>query len=82
MARPVVHRLRPEYQDQVNFVILDYDLGEQREFAGEMGVARHPAFAVLPPNGSPEDATYRRFGPLNEPNLREVLDGLVARYGD
>jgi len=62
-------------------VILDYDIAEQREFAGEMGVARHPAFAVLPPNGSPEDASDRKFGPLNESNLREVLDGLVARYG-
>ena len=77
----MVHRLRPEYQDRVNFVILDYDIGEQREFAGEMGVARHPAFTVLPPNGSPEDATNRVFGPLNEGSLREVLDGLVANYG-
>ena len=76
-----MHRLRPEYQDQVNFVILDYDIAEQREFAGEMGVARHPAFTVLPPDSGPETASDRKFGPLNETHLREVLDGLVANYG-
>lgn len=65
----------------MNFVILDYDILEQREFAGEMGVARHPAFTMLPPNAGPEDSSDRKFGPLNESSLREVLDGLVANYG-
>ncbi|MBT5775407.1 MAG: hypothetical protein HOH95_13655 [Dehalococcoidia bacterium] len=65
----------------MNFVILDYDIGEQRELAGEMGVARHPAFTVLPPDSGPSHASDRKFGPLNEENLREVLDGLVASYG-
>ena len=62
-------------------MILDYDIGEQRDFAGEMGVARHPAFTVLPPNSGPEEAADRKFGPLNEGSLREVLDGLVSKYG-
>lgn len=77
-----MHSLRPEYQDQVNFVILDHDIPEQREFAAEMGVARHPAFTVLPPDGGPDSATDRVFGPLNEKDLRGVLDGLVASYGE
>ena len=64
----------------MNFVILDYDIVEQREFAGEMGVARHPAITVLPPDSGPDQATDRRFGPLNEDSLRELLDALVARY--
>ena len=76
-----MHGLRPEYQDEVNFVILDYDIKEQRALAGEMAAARHPAFVVIPPNGSPEDATDRRFGPLNTKYMRELLDGLIATYG-
>jgi hypothetical protein len=66
----------------VNFVILDYDIGDQREFAGEMGVARHPALTVLPPDSGPDHASDRKFGPLNEESLREVFDGLVANYGE
>ncbi len=77
-----MHGLRPEYQDEVNFVILDYDINEQRAFAAEMAAARHPAFTVIPPNGRPEDATDRRFGPLNDEHMRELLDGLVATYGN
>ena len=63
-------------------MILDYDIGDQREFAGEMGVARHPALTVLPPDSGPDHASDRKFGPLNEESLREVFDGLVANYGE
>lgn len=63
-------------------MILDYDIGDQREFAGEMGVARPPAFTVLPPDSGPDHASDRKFGPLNEESLREVFDGLVANYGE
>lgn len=75
-----MHGLRPEYQDEVNFVILDYDIGEQRDFASRMAAARHPAFTVIPPNGSPDDATERRFGPLNDEHMREYLDDVIAAY--
>ena len=77
-----MHGLRPEYQDEVNFVILDFDINEQHDLAADMAAARHPAFAVIPPNGGPEDATDRRFGPLNTEHMRELLDGLVATYGE
>lgn len=76
-----MHGLRPEYQDEVNFVILDYDISEQREFAAEMAAARHPAFVVIPPNGAPGDATERRFGPFNGEGFRDYLDAAVATYG-
>ncbi len=76
-----MHGLRPEYQDEVNFVILDYDIDEQRALAGEMAAARHPAFTVIPPNSGPNDATERRFGPMNDGNLREYLDAAIAAYG-
>jgi len=75
-----VHGLRPEYQDEVNFVILDYDIEEQRAFAAEMAAARHPAFALIPPNGAPQDATELRFGPFSDQGLREYLDAAIATY--
>lgn len=66
----------------MNFVILDYDIREQRELAAEMAAARHPAFVVVPPNGGPSDATDLHFGPFTRDGLRELLDGVVARYGE
>ena len=64
----------------MNFVILDYDIKEQRAFAAEMAAARHPAFVVIPPNGAPDDATERRFGPFNTDGFREYLDAVIATY--
>ena len=71
-----MHGLRPEYQQQVNFVVLDYDLPEDLALARELGVARHPAFAVIPADGGPEQVANRIFGPQTEGALRSVLDGL------
>jgi len=71
-----VHGLRPEYQERVNFVILDYDLAADLDLARTLGVARHPAFAVLPPGGGPDSVAQRLFGPQTEDVLRRVLDGL------
>ena len=78
--RPVVHGLRPEYQSNVNFVVLDFDIKAQHDLAVEMGVARHPAFAVIPPNAAPNDVTERRFGVISTAGLQVLLEDLVARY--
>ena len=80
LTRPVVHGLRPEYQSNVNFVVLDFDIKVQHDFAAEMGVARHPAFAVIPPNAAPNDVTERRFGAISTEGLQALLDSLVERY--
>ena len=76
-----MHGLRPEYQQRINFVILDYDIEEERQFAREMGIARHPAYGLVPPDGAPADIAERYFGPKNERSLRELLDGAIAAYG-
>jgi len=76
-TRPVVHGLRLEYQDRINFVILDYMIDEQREFASIMSVAGHPAFAVIDANHHLKDARDQTFGSLNEPRLRAILEGLI-----
>jgi len=75
-----VNGLRSEYQDRVNFVILDYDERDERDFAGKMKAAQHPAYAVVPPNSPPSDAVLQRFGPQPEPQLRELLEEIVARF--
>ena len=68
-----MHGLRNEYQDRVNFVILDFDRDDERDLASAMGVGRHPAYAVVPPASPPGDALLQRFGPLTEDHLRALL---------
>ena len=79
MARPVVHGLRAEYQDRVNFVILDYDIGGDLALARGLGVARHPAYGLVAPDS--DEVTARFFGPQPEDALRGALDGLIADRG-
>jgi thioredoxin-like negative regulator of GroEL len=75
-----VHGLRTEYQDRVNFVILDHDLEADYMLARRLEAARHPAFALVAPGG--EEVVERRFGPIPESRMREWLDAVVARYRD
>jgi hypothetical protein len=75
-----VHGLRSEYQDRVNFVILDYDERDEFDLAGKMKVARHPAYAVVPPSSPPHEAVLQRFGPQPGEQLRALLDEVVARF--
>lgn len=75
-----MHGLRPEYQDRINFVILDYDSEEELELARELEIAAHPAFTIIPPNGAPGDHVEHIFGPLSEEQLRKLIDGALARY--
>jgi len=80
LARPVVHSLRPEYQGRVNFVILDFDLQEDRDLAAALGISGHPTFAVVPPDGESSAAFDRRFGPQLPDVLRELLNQVAEKY--
>ena len=80
LTRPVVHGLRPDYQSNVNFVVLDFDIKTQHDLAVEMGAARHPAFAVIPPNADPNDVAERRFGAINIEELQALLEDIVEIY--
>ncbi len=75
-----MHGLRPEYQERVNFVILDYDVGDELALARELEIPSHPAFTLVPPNGAPGDHLQLIFGPIGEQQLRELLDGVLARF--
>ncbi len=61
----------------MNFVILDYDAEADARLAKQLGVHAHPAFAAVAADGV--KVTSRQFGPLQEPALRALLDGLVAK---
>ena len=74
-----MHGLREEYQDRINFVVLDFDESAQRDLARELGVGRHPSFAVVTPDAS--DVLKTTFGPLREVALRELLDEAIAGQG-
>jgi thioredoxin-like negative regulator of GroEL len=71
-----VSRLRPQYQDRINFVILDYDLPADKALSKSLGVHAHPAFAVIDANGS--RVVERFFGPQQEQQLRERIDAALA----
>ncbi len=77
MTRPVVSGLRPQYQDRINFVVLDYDLPSDTALAKRLGVHAHPAFALVQPDS--DKVIDRFFGPQDEKQLRARLDGLLAR---
>ena len=74
-----MHGLRNEYQERVNFVILDYDIREDRALAERLGVGGHPAYATVAPAAA--EVASRFFGATPEARLREVLDALIADYG-
>ena len=79
MSRPVVHGLRAEYQDRVNFVILDYDIDEDLELAKDLGVGRHPAYGLIAADS--DEVVARLFGPQPNDALRNILDDFLADYG-
>ena len=68
------------YQDRVNFVILDYDIGAELDLARELELPSHPAFTIVPPNGAPGDHINHIFGPMNEVKLRELLDDTLVQF--
>ena len=44
--------LRIEFQDQVNFVILDWDIPEDHAFGTGLGMTNHPNFLSIAPNSN------------------------------
>ncbi len=70
-----MYGLREQYQDRINFVILDWDINDQNDLAEDLGVRRHPAFGFVSPDG---EVVRRLFGPQQEAVLIEAIDEVVA----
>jgi thioredoxin-like negative regulator of GroEL len=70
-----VHGLREQYQDSINFVILDWDVREENDLAEDLGVRRHPAIGFVSPEG---EVVRRMFGPQQEAVLAEAIEEVIA----
>ena len=71
--------LRLEYQDRVNFVILDWTISADKDFARTLDLDYHPNYAAIQPNS---DEVVERL--LLEPRsgeLRRMIEDLLAEYG-
>lgn len=75
-----MHGLRFEYQDRLNFVILDADLDRDRELAVHLAIPGHPGFAVVAPDS--DQVVERRFGPQSRAKLREWLEEITQSYSE
>ncbi len=73
-----MYGLREQYQDQINFVILDWDIKDENNLAEDLGVRAHPAIGFVAPDG---EVVRRLFGPQREEMLIEAIDEVVASFG-
>lgn len=74
-----MHGLRAEYQDRINFVILDFSIDADLALARMLGVGKHPAYAVVQPDSA--EVTSKLFGASPRAQLRDVLDQAIAAHG-
>ena len=71
--------LRLEFQDRVNFVILDWDNGStDRAFARTLNLTSHPSFATFAPNSN--DVVGQIHGVPRTGELSDLVEELVASY--
>jgi hypothetical protein len=75
-----VNGLRLEYQDRVNFVVLDFDRVADRVLARRLGIDDHPAYAIVEPNSDRVDE--RRFGPMPDVIMRAWVHTLATTYDE
>lgn len=74
-----MNRLRLEFQDRVNFVILDWAIAADRRLAMDLGFNYHPRFATLKPNSDDEVDSLHAAPRTGE--LRRMIEELVEQYG-
>ncbi len=73
-----MYGLREQYQDRINFVILDWDIKAENDLAEDLGVRQHPAIGFIAPDG---EVLRRVFGPQQESILASLIDEVLAEQG-
>ncbi len=63
----------------MNFVILNWIVREDREFAKSLGFTYHPNYAAIAPNSS--EFVARLFAEPRSGELRTMIEELLAEYG-
>ena len=74
-----MHGLRAEYQERINFVILDVDDREDGRLARLLGYRGTPAYLLIAPDSA--EVLARVYGVQHGRDLRNILDSLAARFG-
>ena len=74
-----MNRLRLEFQDRVNFVILDWDISADYDLGRDLGFTYHPNFATIAPNSN--DVEERLFAAPRSGELRAMLERLLGEHG-
>ena len=62
--------LQDEYADQIDFVTVDANTPDGRQFSHSHGIRSHPGFVVIDASG---EVTYAALGPWDEEALRELV---------
>ena len=71
--------LRIEFQDRVNFVILDWDIPEDHAFGTGLGMTNHPNFLSIAPNSN--EVVRGLYLSPKSGELREMVEELLASHG-
>ncbi len=70
--------LRIEFQDRVNFVILDWDTRAEKAFGFDLGLTSHPNFATVGPNSI--EVVRPLYLEPRSGELREMIEELLADH--
>ena len=70
--------LRLEFQDRVNFVILDWSLRADRTFARSLNLTYHPNYASIAPNS--DEVVQGLYSEARSGELREMIEELLANH--
>ena len=74
-----MNRLRLEFQDRVNFVILDWTIPADKDFAMTLGLRYHPNYAAIAPNSN--EVVEPLYAEPRPGELRTMIEELLAEYG-
>lgn len=74
-----MNRLRLEFQDRVNFVLLDLEKRDEAALARSLGLGGHPNFGTLKPNS--DDRVDAYFTAPTEAVLRGMIEDILEEYG-
>lgn len=74
-----MNRLRLEFQDRVNFVILDWDIPAERSLGFGLGFDYHPNFATLKPNS--DEVVDGLYAAPRSGELRRMIEDLLEEHG-
>ena len=71
--------LRLEFQDRVNFVILDWTIRADKDFARTLELTYHPNYAAIAPNSN--EVVNKLLLEARRGELREMIEALLAEHG-